>query len=422
MNRRAFWKRDKLSSFQNRRIAQIVKYAYENSGFYRKKFMEARIHPDQIKTAADLNRVPVVSKQELKDNIDDVIPRRYNRSRLLVQRTSGSTGQPLHVYLTGAENEYRKAKHLRAQMVLGQKPWDKWAVVTSPLHFAETSKLQRQLRLFGTFPISVFDDIETQVSKLESYRPNVIDGYSNSILLLAKELKKRALCSVAPKFLVSGAELIDLPSREFVENVFGAPFYDQYACVEVERMAWQCRQKDDYHIDVDSIALQFLDKNGDEVAAGEEGEIICTSLFNYSMPIIRYALEDIGVPSEKAECECGRSFPMMKVMEGRKTSLLVFPSGRVFAPFAFMLAVWTFKRYDSIDMFRIIQRRKDLIVFRLKIKDSAVDRGLTEMELVTHVRNALGITEDEIKFEVEFVEDIPLDKSGKFRIVISELN
>jgi hypothetical protein len=86
------------------------------------------------------------------------------------------------------------------------------------------------------------------------------------------------------------------------------------------------------------------------------------------------------------------------------------------------LAVWTFKGYDSIDMFRIIQRRKDLIVFRLKIKDSAVDHGLTETELVTHVRNVLGITEDEIKFEVEFVEDIPLDKSGKFRIVISELN
>jgi phenylacetate-CoA ligase len=422
MNRRAFWKRDKLLSFQNRRIAEIVKYAYENSRFYRKKFMAAGIYPDQIKTAADLNRVPVVSKQELKANIDDVIPRKYDRSRLLVQRTSGSTGQPLHVYLTGAENEYRKAKHLRAQMALGQKPWDKWAVVTSPLHFAETSRLQRQLRLFGTFPISVFDDIETQVSKLESYRPDVIDGYSNSILLLAKELKKRGLGSVAPKFLVSGAELLDHPSREFVENVFGVPFYDQYACVEVERMAWQCRQKDDYHIDADSIVLQFLDKNGDEAAAGEEGEIICTSLFNYSMPIIRYALEDIGVPSEKAECECGRSFPMMKVMEGRKTSLLVFPSGRVFAPFAFMLAVWTFKGYDSIDMFRIIQRRKDLIVFRLKIKDSAVDHGLTETELVTHVRNVLGITEDEIKFEVEFVEDIPLDKSGKFRIVISELN
>lgn len=384
--------------------------------------MEARIDPGQIRTAADLNKVPVVNKQELKENIGDVIPLEYDRSRLLMQRTSGSTGQPLHVYLTGAENEYRKAKHLRAQMALGQKPWDKWAVVTSPLHFAETSILQRQLRLFGTFPISVFDDIETQISKLESIRPDVIDGYSNSILLLAKELKKRTLQVVKPKFLVSGAELIDLPSRRFVEDVFGVPFYDQYACVEVERMSWQCRQKDDYHIDADSIVLQFLDKNGDEVAAGEQGEVVCTSLFNHAMPIIRYALGDIGVPSEKTECECGRYFPMMKVIEGRKTSLLVFPSGRVFAPFAFMLAIWTFKGYDSIDMFRVIQRRKDLIVFRLKIKDSTVDHRLIEKELVAHVRNVLSITEDEVKFEVEFVEDIPLDKNGKFRIVISDIN
>jgi phenylacetate-CoA ligase len=276
--------------------------------------------------------------------------------------------------------------------------------------------------LFGTFPISVFDDIATQVSKLESYDPDVIDGYSNSILLLAKEVHKRALDTIKPKFVVSGAELIDPGSRKFVEDVFGVPFYDQYACVEVERMAWQCRQKDDYHIDADSIVLQFVDRNGEEVSPGEEGEVICTSLFNHAMPIIRYALGDIGVPSDRTECECGRSFPMMKVVEGRKTSLLVFPSGRVLAPFAFMLAVWTFKHYDSIDMFRVLQKRKDLIVFRLKIKNLAIDRLMIERELLAHMRRTLKIPEEETAFEVEFVDDIPLDKSGKFRIVVSELN
>jgi phenylacetate-CoA ligase len=187
-------------------------------------------------------------------------------------------------------------------------------------------------------------------------------------------------------------------------------------------MAWQCKEKDEYHIDADSILMQFVDENGEEVALGEEGEVVCTSLFNYAMPFVRYALDDIGVRSDKTECECGRTFPLMKVMEGRKTSLLTLPGGRVLAPFAFMLAVWTFKHYGCIDLFRIVQKRGDLLVFRLKIKECDVDRSVIEKEILDHMRKVLNIAEDEMVFEVDFVDDIPLDKNGKFNIVVSELN
>ena len=61
-------------------------------------------------------------------------------------------------------------------------------------------------------------------------------------------------------------------------------------------MAWQCPECQEYHIDADALILQFLDKSGEEVSAGENGEIICTSLFNYAMPLIRYAIGDVGIP------------------------------------------------------------------------------------------------------------------------------
>jgi phenylacetate-CoA ligase len=422
MMRRAFWGRDRLREYQNRKLRNIISYAYENTAFYHAKFKQAGIRPEDVRTVEDLNKLPITRKGELRENVNDVVSKEFNIADLTVQRTSGSTGKPLHVYITGAENEYRKAKHLRAQIALGQRPWDRWVTITSPLHFAETSRLQRLLGLYGIFAVSVFEDLATQVSKIEKLKPDVIDGYSNSILLLAKEIQRRELQTIKPKFLVSGAELIDASSRNYVEEVFGVPFYDQYACVEVERMAWQCREKSEYHIDADSLVMQFLDKNGEEVASGEEGEVVCTSLFNYAMPIIKYALEDIGVPSERTDCPCGRTLPLMKLMEGRKTSLLVLPGGRVFAPFAFMLAVWTFKHYGCIDLFRIVQRRKDLIVFKLKLNKCDVDEGTIGRELVAHVRKVLSISEDEMTFEVEFVDDIPLDKSGKFSIVVSELN
>lgn len=421
MMKRAFWNRNKLRKYQNRKLRKIVKHAYENSLFYHRKFRQVGIRPEEIRTIEDLNKLPIIRKEELKKNLSDAVSKNYDVADLNVLRTSGSTGRPLYVYMTGAENEFRKAKHLRAQIACGQKPWDKWVTITSPLHFAETTRLQRLLRFYSVTPISVFEDVATQISKIEKMKPDVLDGYSNSLLLLAKEERRRGLGTTKPKFLVSGAELMDAHSRDFIEEVFEAPLYDQYASVEFERIAWQCQERSEYHIDADSLVMQFVDGDDEEVAPGEEGEIVCTSLFNYAMPFLRYALDDVGVPSEDSDCPCGRTFPLMEVIEGRKNSLLILPEGRVLAPLAFILAIWIFKYYSCIDLFRIVQKKKDLLVFKLKIRDCDVDKRTIERELISHLRRTLEISESEVTFRAEFVDDISLDKTGKFKTVVSEL-
>lgn len=422
MQRRAFWKSSQLQEYQDSRLRAVIRHAYETSPFYHEKFKRAGLKPGDICSRADLKKLPIIRKEELAGNVEKVLSDSFRVDDLKVSRTSGSTGKPLNIYMTQSENEFRKAKHLRAQMALGQRPWDKWVTITSPLHFAETSGLQRSLRFWGVYSVSVFDDLDKQFSSFQRLKPDVIDGYSNSVLLLAKEVRKRGDCSIRPRFLVSGAELIDRGSRRFVEDVFAAPFYDQYACVEFERLAWQCKEKSEYHVDADSVVMEFVDDNGEEVAPGEKGEVVCTSLFNYAMPLIKYGLDDVGVPSENGDCKCGRTFPLMKILEGRKTSLLSLPGGRVLAPFAFMLAVWTFKRYDLIDLYRVVQKRQEVVTFRLKLKEERADRELIRKELEEHVRTVLNFPAEEVGVEVEFVDDIPLDKNGKFRIVISELD
>jgi len=87
-----------------------------------------------------------------------------------------------------------------------------------------------------------------------------------------------------------------------------------------------------------------------------------------------------------------------------------------------MLAVWNFKYYGCIDLFRIIQKRKDLILFKLRLNESIVDESTIQKELQRHLRKTLNMKEDETTFEVEFVDEMPLDKTGKFQIVDSEVN
>jgi phenylacetate-CoA ligase len=420
MIKRAYWNQDRLAEYQNKRLRKIIKYAYDYVPYYHKKFRKLGIKPLDIKTKKDLNRLPIISKDEIRENLKEMISKKFNVNDLKMLSTSGSTGEPLILYITGAESEFRKAKHLRANISCGQKLRDRWVVITAPHHFGEATKLQRMLGFYAPTPVSVFNDVSTQILTLERMKPDILDGYSSSLLILAKELKKREVGTIRPRFIIGGAELIDDYSRHFVEKVLGAPFYDQYSSVELERMAWQCPVHQEYHMDVDAIIIQFVDKNGDEVSTGERGEIICTSLFNYAMPFIRYAIGDVGIPSDGL-CTCGRTLPLMKVVEGRRDSLLLLPDGRILTPRTFTIAMNMFKFYRYIDQFRVIQKKPDLFEFNLKMKDDGFEESIVEIELLAHLKTMFKLNMNEVRFEIKFVEDIPLDRSGKLMAVVSEL-
>jgi len=419
MMRRAYWNRDRLIEYQNKRLRKIIKYAYENVPFYRQRFGQLGIRPDDIRTTKELSRLPVLRKGEIRENFDRMISREYDAKSLKMLSTSGSTGQPLFLCISDAEDELRKAKHLRANMSCGQKPRDRWVAVTSPRHFQETGGLQ----IFGFYvpiPVSVFDNAAEQYSTIGKLRPDVLEAYSSSLLLLAREVEKRECGTIRPRFVISGAELIDDSARQYIEKVFDAPVYDQYACIEMERIAWQCRDRIGYHMDIDAMVIQFVDRNGEDVSAGENGEIVCTSLFNYAMPFIRYAVGDMGVPSDE-DCSCGRTLPLMKVVEGRKDSFLLLPDGRVLSPRSFTIALSTFRLYDSMEQFRVAQRKKDVIEVQIKKKDESIEEQNLESELVVHLRKMLDIDAERLDFKVRFVSDIPLDKAGKLMIVSSRL-
>jgi phenylacetate-CoA ligase len=166
--------------------------------------------------------------------------------------------------------------------------------------------------------------------------------------------------------------------------------------------------------------LKFVDRNGEEVSNGERGETICTSLYNYAMPFIRYAVGDIGVSSNDI-CPCGRTLPLMKVIEGRKDSILILPDGRLLSPRTFTITFNMFRLIKYIEQFRIIQKRKDFFEILLKKKDMPIDEKNLKTELIEHLKKTLDLRESHVTFEIQFVENFDLDKSGKFEIVTSEL-
>jgi phenylacetate-CoA ligase len=402
-------------------VREIVKYAYEHVPFYHEKLRQNGLKPEDIKTVEDLNKLPITRREELQRNSDKLISNKFDVKKLKVVSTSGSSGKPLFTYLTRKEEEFRHAKLLRPHIICGQKPRDKWVLLGPPQHIKKLNWIQKVFGLYAPHFVSIFEPVPTQLSKIKLLNPDVLDGYSTSLYLLAQEHEKEGGNIIKPKFLMGGAELLDNPSRRQIEETFNAPYYDQYASEELQMIAWQCPQKNGYHVDADTVILQVVDRNGFEVGRGETGEIVCTSLFNYAMPFLRIALDDVGVSAKNDDCPCGIKFPLIQLIAGRKDSVITLPGGRKTHALVFGWIMEYYKFYRNILQYRIIQSRIDSIKVLIKKKDGKCDETEMKNELIVHMRKMLGVSDDELSIEVEFVEEMPLDKSGKFRKIISEV-
>ena len=403
-------KASELEEIQQKMLRGIIKHAYDNVPLYHQKFRSVGVMPDDIKTVRDLEKIPITTKQELRDKFpDSVIARGVDINKCWNTRTSGSTGVPLTVVWDKRAEDYEKAIALRPNLSCGQKVRDKWVVITSQDHIV-TKKWFQKLRIFAPEYMSLFDEVKKQISILEKFSPDILDGYSSSLYLLAKEIKETGNSKIHPRIIFSTSELLDEETRRYIKSVLGVEVYDQFGCVELARTAWECPEHCGYHIDIDAVVMEFL-RDGDAVASGERGEIVYTSLYNYSMPLIRYAVGDIGIPSDE-KCPCGRGLPLMEVVEGRKDAFVQVPGGKIYSPI-----IWTIllRPFPEIAQFKVIQERKDLI--RVQIV-----RGKNfSQETVDRVKKSINtVLGEDVYIEVEIVDKIPRE-AGKVRSAVSKV-
>ncbi|MBP1910656.1 phenylacetate--CoA ligase family protein [Methanolobus bombayensis] len=401
-----------IQEIQNKKIRNIIKHAYTNIPFYRQKFKAAGISPDDIRTVDDLIKVPITTKEELKTNFpDNIVAKGVDLNKCWLPHTSGSTGIPLTIAYGQNDEDYQKAVALRPNLSCGQKIRDKWAVFTSPSHIVQKKWFQK-LNIFAPQFISLFDEVDSQINSLESINPNIVDGYSSSIYLLARRLKETENENINPNIIFTTSELLTDNIRNYIESFFDLKVFDQFGCVELGRTAWECNEHCGYHIDADSIVMEFLN-DGEQVSAGETGNIVYTGLYNYSMPLIRYSVGDVGIPSDET-CNCGRGLPMMKVIEGRADAYMQVPDGRVFSPIT-----WTILMRDipGVGQYKAIQEKKDLIKVVLVKSDEFSDD--TVNQVIANVKNTMG---HDITVLVSIVDEIPREKSGKLKSAISHVN
>ncbi len=408
LRKNQWWTRSEIEKVQRKKLTAILKHAYENVEFYHRKFRAEGIKPDDIKTVKDLKKLPRTTRFDVQRNLPKLVSRGVSISKCRKYTSSGSTGTPVTVLSHGKTESYRAALFMRPFFENGLKMKDKMVRISASPPTEE--KWYEKLGLMRKVCLHPNEPIKSAVKLLMKYNPEAVYGHPSYIYLLAKEIAETKNDRINPRLIFTTAELLTFKSRSFIESVFGLKTFDFYGCVEVERIAWECKKHVGYHMDIDSQVIEIVsDHDEQQISPGERGEIILTCLYNYTMPLIRYEVGDTGIPIDD-ECPCGRGLPLMKSIEGRVDKFIELPSGRLVPPTSFL----DIDEVPGIGQFQVIQQKKDRIVVKLVAGIGFLKT--TPLQVQGLVERIVG---DEAHVDIKLVDRIPREKSGKITVVKS---
>ena len=394
-------------------MRRIVRYAYENVPFYHRLLKEKLLKPDDIRTLDDLQKIPIVTRKDIQNNLNDMISTKINRAHCVKKKTSGSSGVPLLILRDNDASNFKSAVSLRQFLECGGKLRDKQLQLrergASSLPENLNKPFYEPLGFLRTEWVKTGEILDGLVPYIKAYRPDVLIGYPGFLQLLAEKMKSE----VRVRIIFSTGEILSKHCRHVLSSSFGAKIIDSYGCAEAGDIAWECPEgHQGYHMNVDSVLTEFV-QDGEAVAAGEDGEIVLTNLFSFAMPFIRYKIGDVGVPIDE-KCSCGRTLPLMRILKGRSDDFIILPNGKRLSPLG-MVNIQCFVGIGVAEMM-IVQKDKNLIEVWLKTQgDYEGDRLKT---CLSTLQKILG---PDVHVCSRFVNEIPRNGAGKVSRVISKV-
>ncbi len=421
LDKTQWYTKKELEEYQYTQLKKLIKHAYETVPYYRRIFKKYKLKPTDIKSLADLPKLPVLTRNDVKNNTQQLISTAFKPSQLTYGHTSGTTGSPLQLYYDSAKVNVSYAALDRQYQWAGghlSRFGDRIAVargnVIVPLSqrkppFWRQNHLHNQL-LLSSFHLSK-KNLPYYFEKLEDFQPKIIDGYPSTLYILAKYLKNNSK-KFPLKAVISASETLYDFQRKIIEESFQCKIFDYYTLAEWVVYATECEKHEGHHLNSEYGITEIVDKNNLPLPDGDTGKIVGTSLHNFGMPMIRYLTNDMTA-IRKNQCSCGRGLPLMEDVTTKAEDTLTLKDGRLISP---SVLTHPFKPLHSVEESQIIQKDYDRVVIKIVPRNDFSDAD--EHHLITELKARIG---SETKINVVIVDSLPRTSSGKFRWVISEV-
>ncbi|MEA2071594.1 MAG: phenylacetate--CoA ligase family protein [Asgard group archaeon] len=409
---------ENLKKYQEKKLRKLISFSYDNIPYYFNLFKKLNLRPEDIQSIEDLQKLPILTKEIIRNNQKDFIPNNLKEQKYINNSTGGSTGHPLHYRISIEDRTLGHAINNVNWARAGYKLGDKVAVIAgSSLIPSTKSKLISKVKAF-TINRKFFSSLDMSdkymykiVIELNKFEPKYIYGYASSIYLFARYIRDSGVkIDFHPEGIFTTAEVLFDFQRRLIKDVFNCEVFDQYGLNDGSVSAYECEIHKGLHIDMIRSIMEIADDNGNQLQAGKEGHILATSLYNYAMPFIRYDTGDRGILSN-VECDCRRKLPLLKKIVGRTTDYLKFSNGSIIgAPVLTVL----FGKYDIIQ-YQVIQDSLDSILINI-IKGKKYSNG-NEKE----IRNIFYKHVGKIDIRFNYVKKIENTKGGKWKFIIRKV-
>jgi phenylacetate-CoA ligase len=421
--------RETILHLQEKKFRNILCFSYKNSVFYKNLYKSQGISLSELKTIP-IEKLPIVDKEVIMDNFEDVVtkkeitkenimnfldknkdPRELYLNKYHVIHTSGSSGK-IGVFIYSKKDwdyvfpyitrvfdfSFKKNKSVFFGAIDGHY-----------LGVSFSSWLGKGItKLFSeTLLLNITQPLDEQITKLNSFQPDILGGYFTGLKFLAKE-KEKGMLHIQPSSIVNCGEGINPIDKKYIEKIYNVPLVNLYGLAECPILGVGRDIYDGIYL-MDDLAL--IEINHDHV--------FLTNLYNTTQPLIRYKINDYL--TKKHDDKKKLPFTLISDIVGRSESLIWLENNKGKMDFIHPIVIAEFYIY-GLDKFQIIVKDKKsfdfLAVIDDKDKATIVIKIKKELDSILFKKNL-----SDINYKIKVVEDLFVDKkTGKFKLIMTNFN
>jgi phenylacetate-CoA ligase len=414
--------RDEITALQLERLRWTLRHAYDNVPFYRRRFDEAGVHPDDCRELADLANYPFTVKQDFRDNYPFGLLAVPREQVTRIHGSSGTTGKPTVVGYTQRDVDTWADLVARSIRASGGRPGDMVHVAYGYGLFTGGLGAHYGAERLGCTVVPVSGGMtERQVQLIADFRPDIIMVTPSYMLALIDEMQRQGfdLRASSLKVGIFGAEPWTEDMRREMEQRLDMHAVDIYGLSEVmgPGVANECVEtKDGLHVWEDHFYPEVVDpETGEVLADGERGELVFTSLTKEALPVIRYRTRDLTrlLPGT------ARSMRRMEKVTGRTDDMIILRGVNLFPTQIEELILRIPGLSPHYQCVLTRPNRMDEMTVRVEARDPQTgteERTRLASELAGHVKHTIGVT-----VAVDVVEPNVLGRSsGKLNRILDE--
>jgi len=409
-----------MKSYQDYQVRNIVKFAFQNIPYYKKKWGEIKILPEDIKGANDLWKLPILQREEIKKHWQEFINPNIPEKKRIKTFTSGTSGSGLPVIHDNIAEIKNWAFIFRQLFWAGVKPKD-WRITmfggkVTPPHrkkppFWSYNYPGRQI-LLSIYHLSP-QTVSYYIEFFEKHNGLLLEGFPSALDIISKFILEKNR-SFQMKAVYSTGEPLYAPMRKRIEKSFNTKVYNAYGMSEMVGLIQEC-EKGSFHLISDYGCLEIIDDRNNLVEDGKEGYLIWTGFINTAMPLIRYQIGDKGILKRENTCICGRPFPIVDATITRDSDYLVSADDTIYSP---RVINQFLKDKISFRSCQFIQLQRKTVIIRI-VPETGVGFQDEINEVKAKIGKLLGST---IELKVEIAkEPIYRGTQRKIPLIISEV-